>query len=179
MRWKGCCHNECCRLLCVPILDEIHTEGAFFSYFMFWLWWGPLWSFLWKTFKRFIQSRFPNECCLNLNLSSEDLINFVEMHLENIQVILSVKNPLCVLLASTKVFQVKTSLLKCIISFWIHILCFLLISFHFLFFVLVNEVMKIPNYYPNFCLSCKAKQARKNEQTEHIVKKNMQLKWPK
>jgi hypothetical protein len=28
-----------------------------------------------------------NECCLNINLSSEDLINIVEMHLEDIQVI--------------------------------------------------------------------------------------------
>ena len=68
-----------------------------------------------KLWKRFVQSRFPNECCLNINLSSEDLINIVEMHLEDIQVILSVKNPKWVLFVSTKVW--KTSLLKCIIIF--------------------------------------------------------------
>ena len=51
------------------------------------------------------------------------------------------------------------------------ILNLMLISFYFLFFVLVNKVMKIPKYYVIFCLSCKARRARKNKQTEHIVKK--------
>ena len=46
-----------------------------------------------------------------------------------------------------------------------------LISFQFSFFVLVNEFTKIRKYYIIFCLSCKARGARKNKQTE--------LKWPK
>ena len=60
--------------------------------------------------------------------------------------------------------------------FWLKVM---LISFHFLFFVLVKEVTKIQKYIVIFCLSCKARHARKNKQTEHIVKKIMQLKWPK
>ena len=49
----------------------------------------------------------------------------------------------------------------------------------FRFFVLVNEVTKISKYCIIFCLTCKARRASKNKQTEHIVKKITQLKWPK
>ena len=53
-------------------------------------------------------------------------------------------------------------------------------SSHFLFLVTFgDEVTKIQKYIVIFCLSCKARHARKNKQTEHIVKKIMQLKWPK
>ena len=38
---------------------------------------------------------------------------------------------------------------------------------------------KLRKYYVIFCLSCKARQARKNKQTKPIVKKITQLKWPK
>ena len=47
------------------------------------------------------------------------------------------------------------------------------ISFHFSFFVLVDEVRKIPKYYVMFVYFCFALQ------TENIVKKIMQPKWRK
>ena len=60
-----------------------------------------------------------------------------------------------------------------------HLPPLMFISFHFSIFVVVNEVTKIQKYYVIFCSSCKARRARKNKQTEHIVKKITQLKWPK
>ena len=56
---------------------------------------------------------------------------------------------------------------------------YLLVSFHFLFFVLVNEDTNIRKYYLIFCLSCKGRRVRKNKETEHIVKNNHATKVTK